>query len=241
MFWIYVPPVILVGAIIAIVVVLGRKSAELKKIKGFYEDQQGKNLPAGGRDRLKRLGQRTLHILEKILISLKFAVKKSEQSITRLVFNIRAKRAGRKPLKDSEIEDLIRDREGEPETSERKARVISEIKKRENATGNVFAIQETEWVASEVVVKKKRAEEPIVRLKEAPASEDKVKEEALIHRIAENPKDMEAYRELGDYYMSIGNIKDAKDSFKMVLKLRPRDLKAKSSLREIEMKMRLGS
>ena len=52
---------------------------------------------------------------------------------------------------------------------------------------------------------------------------------------------MEAYRELGDYYLAVGNIKDAKDSFKMVLKLRPRDLKAKSSLREIELRMRLGS
>ena len=77
-------------------------------------------------------------------------------------------------------------------------------------------------------------------VKKEPLPENKVQEAALIYRIAENPKDLEAYREIGDYYMGIGNIKDAKESFKMVLKLRPRDLKAKSSLREIEMKMRLG-
>lgn len=215
MFWIYVPPIILVGAIIALVVILGRKSAELKKIRDFHEDRPGKSLPADRGDNLKRWGQKALHILEKILILLKLAVKKSEQSIAKLVSNIRAKRAGRKPLEDSRIEDLIRKQAEKPEI--------------------------TEWVASEVVVKRKKVEEPVVRLKETPASENKVKEEALIHRIAENPKDVEAYRELGDYYLSVGNIKDAKDSFKMVLKLRPRDLKAKSSLREIEMKMRLGS
>jgi len=215
MFWIYVPPVILVGAIIALVVIFGKKSAELKKIKELRKDQMEKNLPFSQRDKWKRFRQRTLHILERVLIALKFAVKKSEQSIARLVFNIRAKRAGKKPFEESEIEDLVRKRTEEPET--------------------------TEWVPSEVVIKKKRIEEPVVRLKEVPVSEDKVREEALIHRIAENPKDIEAYRELGDYYMSVGNIKDAKDSFKVVLKLRPRDLKAKSSLREIEMKMRLGN
>jgi len=91
------------------------------------------------------------------------------------------------------------------------------------------------------VIIRKKVEAPPLIIKEKPAEEDKVKEDALIHRIAENPKDMEAYREIGDYYLSVGNIKDAKESFKMVLRLRPRDLKAKSSLKEIEMKMRLGN
>ena len=97
------------------------------------------------------------------------------------------------------------------------------------------------YVNSEVISRRKIQSEPIVIPKKEPLPEDKVQEAALIYRIAENPKDIEAYREIGDYYMGIGNIKDAKESFKMVLKLRPRDLKAKSSLREIEMKMRLGS
>lgn len=216
MFWIYVPPVILVGAIIALVVIFGKKSAALKRVKSFHRSQPEKDLSADKGDNLKRLGQQTLHILEKILILLKLMVKKSEQSIARLVSSIRARRAGRKFPEDSRFEDLIK----------KQAEEKSET---------------TEWIASEVVAKRKRVEEPIVRLKEVSISEDKMKEEALIHRIAENPKDVEAYRELGDYYMSIGNIKDAKDSFKMVLKLRPRDLKAKSSLREIEMKIRLGS
>jgi len=95
-------------------------------------------------------------------------------------------------------------------------------------------------ILKEVVVRK-RAEPVPQRIVQEIAAEDKLKEEALVHRIAENPKDVEAYRELGDYYMATGNLKDAKDSFKMVLKLRPRDLKAKSSLRDLEMRMRLGA
>ena len=97
------------------------------------------------------------------------------------------------------------------------------------------------YVNSEVISRRKIQNEPMIIPKKETLPEDKVREAALIYRIAENPKDIEAYREIGDYYMDIGNIRDAKESFKMVLKLRPRDLKAKSSLREIEMKMRLGS
>ena len=106
--------------------------------------------------------------------------------------------------------------------------------------GDDQKIEEIRLISGEVTVRRKEESLP-KRILPEKAQENKVREEALIHRIAENPKDVEAYRELGDYYMSIENIKDAKDSFKMVLKLRPRDLKAKSSLREIEMKMRLGS
>ena len=40
MFWIYVPPIILVVALASLAVMLGRKSADLKKIK-TYEPQAG--------------------------------------------------------------------------------------------------------------------------------------------------------------------------------------------------------
>lgn len=232
MFWIYVPPIILVGAIIALVIILGRKSAEVKRAGAFQKEHRIESLSSGRKEVPKQIGLKILHFLEKVLILLKLTVKKSEQAIAKLVSNIRARRAGGRPLGISEIESSAKSRIEGPKMGRRGTKIIGEIKKTENMT---------EWIASEMVVKKKRVEEPVVRLKEMPAPEDKLREEAFIHRIAENPKDVEAYRELGDYYLAVGNIKDAKDSFKMVLKLRPRDLKAKSSLREIEMKMRLGS
>ncbi len=227
MFWIYVPPIILIGAIIALVVILGKKSAEFQKLKLFQKDRQVKMSTASGESRLKMIWQKTLQILEKVLILIKFGVKKSEQGIAGLVSGLRARRGIRKYP--------------EKPMTDKGAKIIGDIEREETVSGDVSAVRETEWVASEMIVKRKREEKPPVRIKEEPVPEDKMKEEALIHRIAENPRDIEAYRELGDYYMRVGSIRDAKDSFKMVLKLRPRDLKAKSSLREIEMKVRLGS
>lgn len=59
-------------------------------------------------------------------------------------------------------------------------------------------------------------------------------EEALIKRIAINPKDIEAYERLGDYYMDSVNHIDAKECYKQVLKLSRNHFKAKSKLRALE-------
>lgn len=240
MLWLYVPPVILVAALITLVVVLGRKSAELKKSGGLQKEDRRKDFSGvDERSKLKNFGQGSLRVFEKLLIWLKLVVKMSEQSIAKLVSRIRARRTDAHSYRPAgePMQDLLENQEDGAGTG--KHSDIAEKVSRSDETD--FIAGETEWISSEVVVRKKRVEEPVARIKEEPAAEDKVKEDALIHRIAENPKDMEAYRDLGDYYMSVGNIRDAKDSFKMVLRLRPRDLKAKSSLREIEMKMRLGN
>jgi hypothetical protein len=239
MLWLYFPPIILVGALIVLVVVLGRKSAEMKKIKTFPSDQSATNPISGEHKNWKKFWNKFLQYFEKFLMFLKIGVKKSEMAIANLTVRIRSRR-GKTTEKNFFGEDSA-NRPAENEIIERKAKIFGEIEKIESVDEEFLAVRKTEWVSSEVTTKKRKIEEPVIRMKEVPAQEDKVKEEALIHRIAENPRDIEAYRDLGDYYMAIGNIKDAKDSFKMVLKLRPRDLKAKSSLREIEMKMRLGS
>ena len=248
MFWIYVPPIILVVALASLAVMLGRKSADLKKIKPFHpqpdapEEKGGSSrfgLPsretgeAGWKKRLNFIGRKTLHVLEKILDLSKMAFKKTEQAFSIWAAKLRARRKGKK------FEEIApSDFSKEPD----EASILEELEKNEEISANLTEKSENiGYVGSEVVVRRKIHEEPIVIPKKEPLPEDRVREAALIYRIAENPKDLEAYHEIGDYYMGIGNIKDAKESFKMVLKLRPRDLKAKSSLREIEMKMRLGN
>jgi tetratricopeptide (TPR) repeat protein len=59
-------------------------------------------------------------------------------------------------------------------------------------------------------------------------------EEILIKRIAINPRDIEAYERLGDYYNEQTNLKDALECYKQVLKLSPSHYKAKSKIRRIE-------
>ncbi|HLM83662.1 MAG TPA: hypothetical protein VK254_00400, partial [Candidatus Bathyarchaeia archaeon] len=231
MFWIYVPPIILVAALAALAVMLGRKSADFKKMKvaephSNVSEQSAGFSGTGWKDRLNSVGRKTLHILERLLDS-------SRAAFSIWAAKLRARRNGKK-IDNIHSEDFSRESD--------EARIIQEIEKTDEMSENLSERSEDlRYVRSEVVVRSRIPSEPVIVQKKELLPENKVQEAALIYRIAENPKDIEAYREIGDYYMAIGNIKDAKESFKMVLKLRPRDLKAKSGLREIEMKMRLGN
>jgi cytochrome c-type biogenesis protein CcmH/NrfG len=59
-------------------------------------------------------------------------------------------------------------------------------------------------------------------------------EELLIERIAANPKDVEAYERLGQYYMEIENYEFAKECFKQIVKLNPLNRNAKYTLKKLE-------
>ncbi|OGI15452.1 MAG: hypothetical protein A2878_01585 [Candidatus Moranbacteria bacterium RIFCSPHIGHO2_01_FULL_54_31] len=60
------------------------------------------------------------------------------------------------------------------------------------------------------------------------------REENLIARIAVNPKDFVAYEGLGDYYLEIGNIRDAKECYRQVLKLSPAHRMVRIKIRRLE-------
>lgn len=59
-------------------------------------------------------------------------------------------------------------------------------------------------------------------------------EEDFIRAIAVNPKDFAAYEKLGDYYMDNGNIKDAKECYRQVLRLSPANRGVKVKIRKLE-------
>lgn len=59
-------------------------------------------------------------------------------------------------------------------------------------------------------------------------------EDALIKRIAINPKDIEAYERLGDYYLENENFQDSLECFRQVLKLSPAHHKARLRIRRLE-------
>ena len=63
---------------------------------------------------------------------------------------------------------------------------------------------------------------------------DMRREEELIARIAGNPKDFAAYEGLGDHYLDIGNIRDAKECYRQVLKLSPAHRMVKIKIRRLE-------
>lgn len=63
---------------------------------------------------------------------------------------------------------------------------------------------------------------------------DTSREESLIAHIAKDPKNFIAYEELGDYYLETGNIKDAKECYRQVLKLSPVHRMVKIKIRRLE-------
>jgi tetratricopeptide (TPR) repeat protein len=59
-------------------------------------------------------------------------------------------------------------------------------------------------------------------------------EDILVERIAANPRDLEAYERLGEYYMEQGNVQDAKECYRQVLRLSPVHRLAKVKIRRLE-------
>lgn len=59
-------------------------------------------------------------------------------------------------------------------------------------------------------------------------------EQILVERIALNPKDIEAYERLGDYYLEWQSYQDAKECYKQVLRLSPMNRRAKIRMRRME-------
>ena len=59
-------------------------------------------------------------------------------------------------------------------------------------------------------------------------------EKILIERIALNPKDVEAYERLGEYYMEIENWNYSKECFKQVLKLSPDNENIRTKMKKLE-------
>lgn len=60
------------------------------------------------------------------------------------------------------------------------------------------------------------------------------REETLIARIVENPRDAAAYEELGDCYFAASNLQDAKECYRQALKLHPTNRAVKVKIRRLE-------
>jgi len=59
-------------------------------------------------------------------------------------------------------------------------------------------------------------------------------EKMLINKIAANPKDIKAYKQLGEYYMEIKSWNYAKECFKQIIKLNPGNINARIKIRKLE-------
>lgn len=59
-------------------------------------------------------------------------------------------------------------------------------------------------------------------------------EDLLVDRIAADPRDVEAYERLAEYYFEVGNYDDAKECYKQVIKLDPKNRNVRYKMRRLE-------
>lgn len=75
---------------------------------------------------------------------------------------------------------------------------------------------------------------PAISTESNPPSRKDQMEDILVERISMNPRDIEAYERLGDYYLEQKNLVDAKECYRQVLKLSPAYRLVKIKIRRLE-------
>lgn len=91
-----------------------------------------------------------------------------------------------------------------------------------------FTIKSKAWMSEKRMrrIEKLRLLADLKRTKEE-------KEEIFLRIIRQNPKDIKAYKELGNLYLEDKNYQDAKSAFEEVLKINPEEEIAKEKLEEL--------
>jgi tetratricopeptide (TPR) repeat protein len=205
------PPIIIVIAVSMLIMFLFRKAAQIPAGE-FIADEYKRESERSTTKIMAVIGQMILKFLERLmhhskLLSLKF------HNVSNVWFQtIREKRQRGVQL--------------QKEAQERSAQ--------QQVTANIATR------SSEVDVLPDRQEpRPMVRTTVTMPQRTNVREknqleDALIKRIAINPRDIEAYERLGDYYLENSNFQDSLECFKQVLHLSPAHHKARLRVRRLE-------
>jgi len=231
-----IPPIIVILSAIGIIVFLLKKSSKVATIveedlnagrnifveRGFWGNLKQKFKNIKGED-IKHF---FLGIIERIARRSRIIFLKLESRFGEISNDIRAKRQARSNRKANEVkkaeekaQDLFEKlKKYKSERSEEKKNPL-EIKK--------AYMEDEEEVVKPMLVEKITVPETMRETK------DKL-EELLIERIAVNPRDIEAYERLGEYYMEIKSYNDAKECFKQVIKLNPGNRNVKYKIRRLE-------
>jgi hypothetical protein len=208
-----IPPIIIIIGTATLIIFLFRKVQEIpEQSMVLIENEQRKKrssiIPA--------ISQFWLKILERIMQRLKLMSLKFHNVTNNLFHYIHEKRQKRANFQREEV----------PE------KVLEEIDEKKK----IVEVQ----IAQKNISRREKKNQHFVR-NSIPSSSQPAKgvkkdklEEVLIKRIAINPKDVEAYERLGDYYMECDNRQDSIECFRQVLKLSTINYKARIKLRRLE-------
>lgn len=231
-----IPPILVVLSLVGIIVFLMKKAPQVSRlgteerlISGSEIDLRETNFFGRGARKIKEVNWKageklSLAVLEKIFkifreIFLKLGVLFSKGWV-----RIKNRR------KSNAVEEII---EGQSKSADEA--IIEKIKNYvpEKKIAVKKEILKPNPVAAEEKPTKPMISEKVVQPKVKTEMKDRL-EELLVERIAANPKDIEAYERLGQYYMEIESYEFAKECFKQIVKLNPLNRNAKYTLKKLE-------
>ncbi len=218
MFYLYfvLPPIIIVASLALIIFLISRKSLEIeKRILENRKKEESSKLVVITKAKWLRLLEKTSHWFKV------FSLKIHNWNENKL-----------KTLRRKKTEVNVAKEKFDKE-DEKKRRVIPVVRKIDI---QISKKEQKEMQERKEVEKREREEmQGAMVSKKAVHPDDTRKEleEALIDRIAADPRDIEAYERLGDYYISQDNTKDAQECYKQVLKLNPQSLSVKGKIERL--------
>ncbi|MFA6973847.1 MAG: tetratricopeptide repeat protein [Parcubacteria group bacterium] len=245
-----IPPIIIVASLIGIILMLVKKSSQVAELPADHfstEDQETEKRGFLGKIVGKTKNIRwddgkhvSLTVLEKIVSKSRVLFLKLESRFANLSNDMRAKRQARQNQNPQKTEmrtenDILRKLK---EYKSDKSVVVDGPEEAVVAKKKSFMETSQAAAAKAPVVNREKEVKPMISEKiVTPRARTEIKdrlEELLIERIAINPKDIEAYERLGEYYMEIKSYNDAKECFKQVIKLNPSDRNAKYRMKRLE-------
>jgi tetratricopeptide (TPR) repeat protein len=210
------PPIIIVISVSILIMFLFRKAAEIPEHELAKNDlQTGKNKNFSVA--MSAAGQFGLKILEKMMRRAKLMLLKFHNITNEWSQSIGERR--KKQIKHHQ--EMLERQLHEKENIEH----ASSAPMRQYEQNNMQTEREVRPMLGEKITRP----EPRVQIKEKNKLED-----ALIKRIAINPRDIEAYERLGDYYLESNNPADSLECFKQVLRLSPSHQKARLRIKRLE-------
>jgi len=226
-----IPPILVVLSLAAIIVFLAKKAPQVARLRDEDEFEkedvakQGfwKRISGGMKGIAAAIGQMFLGIIARSTGGAKSAFMRLESKSKDLNESMKTRRLKKEKRSPEEIENnedadiMNRLEEYQPEEKKKKKFSRRIFGKGEEAVKPI--------ISAEISRPRARAE-----------MKDRL-EDLLIERIAANPKDSEAYERLGEYYMEIDSLVDAKECFKQVLKLDPKNADVKYRMRRLETMM----
>ena len=240
-----IPPILVILSLAGIIIFLAKKAPQVASLNdeddldreellsraGFFQRSMAKIGIA-----FRGIGHLFLSILEKITGGAKMIFTKLEGKFRNLNASVKNKKNREKKEQNDPVQAGIENNEDadiinklyQYQSKDKDVAVEAKVEKknpekRENNVGD----------DSEEKIIRPTVSEKVTRPRARVEMKDRL-ENLLIERIAANPKDTEAYERLGEYYMEIDSLIDAKECFKQVLKLDPKNGNVKYRMRRLE-------